>query len=625
MKRIFSLTGRVFRWLWKFLTTGITVLSSLILLVSLGMVLFAVLHQPSVTVPEGAALVLAPRGNIVEKKSPLDPMTRVINKMAGIPLYEELYVQDVIDGIRAAADDERIKLLLLVPDHLKQASLDQLRDIGQAIDEFKAGGKVVISYGDTYNQGQYYLASRGDEIYLNPAGSVGLQGFGVFRLYMRDLLDRLSVNFHVFRVGTFKSALEPYMRNDMSEAARESNSRWLNALWGVFCEDIGKERGIPARAVTRAVDKIADNLRLVGGDSGQMAINNGLVDGLKTRDEIRTYLKKLVGKNRNGTSFRQIGFSNYLTTIDRLYTSPLTADQDRVGIITAQGNIVYGEGGVGQIGSDDLIKQIRKARNNAHIKALVLRVDSGGGSAFASELIRRELVLTREAGKPVVVSMGSMAASGAYWISADADMIFAAPTTLTGSIGIFGALPTFEKTIARVGVHSDGVGTTTLAGAGNPARDLPENFSAAMQSQVEHGYKKFIHIVAKGRKMSPQAVEKIAEGRVWDGATAVEIGLVDKLGTLEDAVAQAATLAGLAPDSGIYIHDAETPAAQLLKSLGTAESSLRARQDPLHLLAGALLRGPLGGFAFLSSGDPQHLYSHCLLPRSAGFFHWTGY
>jgi protease-4 len=612
--------GRLFRWTWKFLTTGITVLSSLILLVSLSLLLFTLLHQPTTEVPDGAALVFAPRGNIVEKKSPLDPMTRVINRMAGVPLHEELLRQDVIDALRAAADDDRIKLLVLAPDHLKKISLDQARDIGAAIEQFKNSGKVVLAMGDSYNQGQYYLASWSDEIYLNPMGSVGLQGFGVFRLYMRDLLDRLAVNVHVFKVGSFKSALEPFLRNDMSPEAREANRGWLSALWNEFCKDIGAHRGIPPRAVTNAADRLAENLRLTGGDGARAAINNGLVDGLKTREEMRAYLRELVGADSDGSGFRQINLAAYLSTVERSFTAPLSDDEKRVGIITARGNIVYGEGGVNEIGSDDLCKQIRRARKSPHIKALVLRVDSGGGSAFASELIRQELLLTREAGKPVVISMGSMAASGAYWISADADKIFASPMTLTGSIGIFGALPTFENTLQKIGVSSDGIGTTSLAGAGDPTRALPENFVTAMQTTVEHGYRKFIDIVAKGRKMDPATVEKIAEGRVWDGVAARKLGLVDEMGTLEDAVAAAAELAGLPPDSGIYIRDAETPAAQLFKSLGAAESSLAARFLPGFSRIDSLVDRSAPALDFLLRDDPRHLYGHCLLPPLSPFF-----
>jgi protease-4 len=619
VKKIFTLAATCLRWTWKFLTTGLTILSGLMVLTSIALVMVLIFYRPNTEIPSGAALVLAPQGDIVEKKSPLDPVSRMISSLSGAAMQQELLLQDVIDGIRAAADDTRIRLLVIAPDRMEKASLNQLRDIGRAINEFKKSGKVVIAVADNFNQGQYYLASWSDEIYLNPMGAVNLQGFGLFRLYMANLLEKLSINFHVFKVGTFKSALEPFIRNDMSPEARKANSIWLTNMWDRYCDDIAQHRGIPPRAINNAVNKLADNMKLAGGDSGRMALNNGLVDGLKTRYELRKYLKTLVGSNQNGTSFKQVSFNDYLTTIPKSYSRPVE-HRDRVGILVARGNIVYGEAKVGQIGSDPLSRRIRKARKDKHIKALVLRVDSGGGSAFASELIRQELLRTRKAGKPVIISMGSMAASGAYWLAADADMIFAAPTTLTGSIGIFGALPTFENTLAKIGVHSDGTGTTTLAGAGDPTRSLPEEFSRALQIGVDRGYRRFINIVAQGRNMKPDQVEELAEGRVWDGATAVQLGLVDKLGSLEDAVTAAADMVGLPEKQAAYIEGGESPAELLLKSLGMAESLLQTHRSPVQVLAESLLQRHAPAFNFLADGDPQNIYSHCLLPGSAFTF-----
>ncbi|RUM35327.1 MAG: signal peptide peptidase SppA [Desulfobulbus sp.] len=620
MKNIFYFIFAFFRFIWKFLTTGAAVLSTLILLAFIALIAASFFQRrPPTVIPDNSALVFAPRGSIVEKKSPLDPVSRMLSSMSGTPLHEELLIGDVVEGIRAAGTDERIKVLVVAPSHLEKASLDQLRDIGHAIEEFKDNGKIVIATGDNFSQGQYYLASWADEIYLNPMGMVNLHGFGVFRLYIAELLNKLSVNFHIFKVGTFKSALEPFIRNDMSPAAKEANQLWLTSLWDSFCSDLAANRGIPQRAITQAVNKLADNMHIAKGDSAQMALNNGLVDGLKTRQELRDYLGTLVGKSTQKGSFRQINFSRYLDTIA---TTSKQRDngRDRVGIIVAQGNIIYGEAKVGQIGSDALGRRIRLARNDDNIKALVLRVDSGGGSAFASELIRQELLLTQKAGKPVVISMGSMAASGAYWISADADKIFAAPTTLTGSIGIFGAMPTFEKSLAKIGVFSDGTGTTELAGAGNPTRPFPESLGRAIQSGVERGYRRFISIVATGRKIEKKQVEKIAEGRVWDGATALKLGLVDELGSLEDAVNAAADLAGIPTANAMYIFDAETPAELLLKSLGLAEAALGLPKQPVLSIADKILQDVLVQYDFITHGDPQNMYSHCMLPGSISSF-----
>ncbi len=616
MKKFFLVIAVFFRFLWKFLTTGAAVISTLILLISLVLLASIFLRRPLTELPENAALVLAPRGSIVEKKSPLDPLSKALSNLAGEPVHEELLIQDVIEGIRTAGSDGRVKLLVIAPDRLQQVSLDQIRDIGQAITEFKQHDKAVIAVGDHFNQGQYYLASWADEIYMNPMGNVDLKGFGIFRLYMAELLNKLRVNFHLFKVGTFKSALEPFIRNSMSPEAKEANQQWLSSIWNTYGDDIAKNRGLPKRAITNAANKLAENMQAALGDSAQMAMNNGFIDGLKTQQELRDYLTTIVGKSAKGNSFKHINFNTYLSVIAK------TSDQqdngtDRVGIITAQGNIIYGQGKVGQIGSDQLCRQIRRVRQNDSIKALVLRVDSGGGSAFASELIRQELLLTRQAGKPVVISMGSMAASGAYWISADANTIFAAPTTLTGSIGIFGAMPTFEKSLQKIGVVSDGIGTTELAGAGNPARDFPESLSKAIQAGVEHGYRKFLQIVANGRKLDIQKVENIAEGRVWDGASALKLGLVDELGSLDDAIDEAARLANLPEANAVFIQEWESPAEQLLKSLGLAENAFIQKNSAVLSVADTLLAELRGKYDFLFKGDPQNIYSHCLLPGSA--------
>ncbi len=351
-----------------------------------------------------------------------------------------------------------------------------------------------------------------------------MHGFGVFRLYMRELLDKLKISFHIFRVGTFKSALEPFFRNDMSSEAKEANLQWLTQIWQQFCDDIAKQRGLSLRDLTDAVEHLPENLQEAEGNTAQMAINLGLVDGIKTRTEFREHLISLVGRNKKKTGFKRVGFTDYLETRRPAYQAPAYqapgTKEGRVALIIAQGDIVYGDAEMGQIGSGGLTKLLRKARQEKKVKAVVLRIDSGGGSAFASELIRQEVLQLQKAGKPVVVSMGSMAASGAYWLAADADKIYASSNTITGSIGIFGAFPTLEKSLAEIGVFNDGVGTTKMAGQGSLTRPMSEDFRVAVQLNIERGYQQFIQIVANGRGMEPAEVEKIAQGRVWDGATA---------------------------------------------------------------------------------------------------------
>ena len=583
------------------------------------MLFFLAGHRPEVEIEQNSALVLAPHGTILEKKSSLEPAEHLLHLLNGTLQEEELLLQDIIKGIRTAARDKRIKLLVLVPDRIEQAGLNQLQDIGRVIDEFKQSGKPVIAYADSLSQGQYYLAARGDEVYLNPMGEVGLQGFGVFRLYMRELLEKLKINFHIFRVGTFKSALEPLLRNDMSPAAKEANMQWLTQLWQQFCADIAEQRGLSAQDITDLVEQLPENLKETGGDTAQMAINLGLIDGVKTRNQFRDYLISQVGRNAKKTGYKRVDFSDYLETLAPAYQKPASraaaANEEYVALIVAQGDIVYGDGEIGQIGSSGLTKLLRKARRKKSVKAVVLRIDSGGGSAFASELIRQEILEVRKAGKPVVVSMGSMAASGAYWLAADADKIYASPNTITGSIGIFGAFPTIENSLAEIGIFNDGVGTTTMAGQGSLTRPMSENFQTAVQLNVEHGYEQFLRIVAEGRGMDPAEVEKVAQGRVWDGATALQLGLVDELGNLEDAVAAAAELVGLPAHQTYYLQEAKNPADIFLQHLEGA----KAEKNMFRLFSTELLRnmtGMTGPQVFLPVGDPRNMYSHCLLPFS---------
>ncbi len=602
-------------WAWKALSTGAKVAANLVFLVSVILLAGLFFFHPETKVPHGAALVLAPEGDIVEQRSAIDPMTGMINRLAGAPIHEETLLQDILDAINTAADDERIKLLVLSPSELKNVGLNQLRDIGRAIEHFKAGGKMVIAGDDGFNQSQYYLAAFADEIYLNPMGSVDLHGFGVYRLYFKEMLKKLNVNLHVFRVGTFKSALEPLLRDNMSPAAKEANRKWLTRLWTTYCRDIGKQRGLTVELINNFINNLDLFLEKAHGDMAVMALNVGLIDGLKTHRQLNDYLSSLVGRDDNGQGFKKISIYDYLNTITPSYSDRST-DSPAVGIIVAQGNIVTGRGSVGQIGADTLIQQIRKARSDKNIKAVVLRIDSGGGSAFASERIRQELLFTREEGKPVVVSMGSLAASGAYWLSADANAILASPVTLTGSIGIFGAVPTFEQSLARAGVFNDGVGTTSLAGGISITRELPSALSRSLQLGVEHGYQQFIGIVAKGRELPLSRVEEIAEGRVWDGKTAVELGLVDATGSLKDAVARAAELAGLNSPTALYI-DLPSTFFSSLQQLGdvAAQKILYGHSlaAPLALLSGRVR----AQFDFIfEQPDPANIYAHSLLSSS---------
>ena len=613
MKTFFRLLSLPFLWLWKLLSSGITVLANLLLLSVFLTVLVALLYTPTVKVPVESALVLAPEGDIVEERSPMDPLTKVFNNLAGVPLTGETFLQDLIDAIDTAADDPRIKVLVLNPNRMGEVSLDQIRTIGQAIDGFKQTGKKVIALGDTFNQAQYYLASWADKIYLHPMGAVQINGFKVFRLYLQEMLGKLAINLHVFRVGTFKSAVEPLIRNDMSSEDREANRLWLGSLWDVFCADIAKHRTMEVDILQQNINEFVSQLASVGGDRSQLALSTGLVDGLKSHQEIEQLLRDLVGPGANQTGFNHIGLRDYLQTLTPSYTDT-KGKQALIGIIAASGTIVYGKDSVGQIGSDDLIRRIRKARQDKRVKAIVLRISTGGGSAFASELIRRELLLAQQEGKPVIVSMGAMAASGGYWLAAGADAIFASPTTLTGSIGIFGAVPTVEGTLARIGIHGDGVGTTAIAHFGNPATAMDSDEQAAFQMEVEQGYRQFLAVVAEGRKMKLAEVEKIAEGRVWDGATALRLGLIDQLGDLKDAVAEAAKRAKVPAEAGSLIELTPETFLERFKQVDQPIKALAARWLSPALLS-VLGQQPLAQpYDFLiQNTDPGRIYAHCLL------------
>ncbi len=621
MKKLFVAVGVFFYRLWRFLSQVSIFITSLFFIL---MVVFfiALFFRPGVKVPQGAALVISPAGSLVDKTTVTDPLARFINEMVGMPVREETSLQDVLDAINTAAKDQRIKLLVLSLSDLNQAGLNQLRTIGHAIDNFKKSGKKVIAVGDQYSQGQYYLASYADKIYMNPMGAVGLQGFGVYRLYMKKLLDKLAINVHVFKVGAYKSALEPFTRNNMSAAAKDANRFWLANFWNRYCADIAKHRGLTTEKINDYINEMPRYMRRAGGDSGRMALDAGLVDGLKTSRETEDYLSRLVGRSEDGRSFKQIRLADYLTTIVHSYVGRDSSVKDRIGLIVARGDIVYDKNIPGQIDSAALCERISRAGRDKRIKALVLRIDSGGGSAFASEEIRQALLQVRKAGKPVVVSMGSMAASGAYWLSADADRIFASPFTLTGSIRIFGVLPTFAGSLAKLGIFSDGTGTTRMAGAGNPLRPLGLELQDTIQQSVAEGYNRFLRVVAKGRHLDPAKVAELAQGRVWDGATALKLGLVDKLGDLHDAVIEAARLAGLSKYEAVYIRPEVSPGRRLLQKLAQRASVLF--EHSRFAAAGdnmvrAAVRAKFLDFSLLA-GDPEHMYARCLIPRSAIVF-----
>ena len=622
IKKIFLLIWLPFHWLWKLLSTGMALFASLFFLASLFLIVTALFYKPEVTIPDDAVLVFAPEGDIVEQRSPIDPMAQVINNLSGVPVEKDILLQDVLDCIYTAADDSRINILFIAPDKLGKVGLNQIMAIGKAIEYFKAAGKKVIAAGDNFNQAQYYLASWADEIYLNPMGGVRILGFRVYRLYAKDLIEKLAIDFHVFRVGTFKSALEPFTRNDMSPSAKESNKVWLDALWEVYSQDIAAHRKMSGQQFKYIIDNLPSYLAQSKGDRSQMALQTGLIDGIKTRQELLTYLSELSNLPPDSpTPFPQINYNNYLQSIIPSYT-PDPENKARVGIITATGNILYGKGAVNQIGSRRLIEQIRQAKKDNNIKALVLRISTGGGSALASELIRQELLSFRNTGKPVVVSMGSMAASGGYWLAADADLIIASPVTLTGSIGIFGAIPTVNNTLKKIGVYGDGIGSSKTALFGNPASAMSSAEKSYHQLSVENGYRQFLSIVSQGRGMSLEKVKMIAEGRVWDGKTALRLGLVDQLGNLDKAVKEAARLANINEKDAVYVAPQPSSLLMIFKQLGNIIATHAGRQLSTTQIPEVFRQAVGSQWEIIQLGlssDPGDLYAHSLLTTTFAF------
>ena len=598
---------RTLYFMWRVVDVTRRLVFNLLFLFFLMIFLMVLLVGEEEEVPEGAALVLAPEGEIVEQLSYVPPAVLLLREGVEEEVKEETLLRDLIDAIELAREDERIGALVLDLDQLTRAGLSKLQEIGAALERFRESGKPVVASGDFFTQGQYYLAAHASEVYLHPMGGVLLYGYGTYPTYMKSALERLLVRVHAFKVGSYKTALEPFLRDDMSDEAREANLAWLEVLWAAYRKDVTIQRALPEGVVDGYVNDMVEHLDQAEGDVGQMALDLGLVDDLKTRSQVRRRLVELVGAGRDG--FRQIRHDRYLE-LARPASELASLMRSKVGVVVGRGMIVDGKRRAGQIGGDTLAGLLKRAREDGTIRAVVLRIDSGGGSAFASEVIRQEVLLMREAGKPVVASMSSVAASGGYWMAAPADEIWASPTTITGSIGIFGAMATFERSLDAIGVHADGVGTTDLAGSFDPRRPLNPLVAGVMQRVVERGYGRFLEIVAEGRGMSMEEVAEVAEGRVWAGETAQRLGLVDGLGGLEEAIAAAAQRAGLEDYDVTYVEREPTPREQLITMLASQARGLFGETGYAALKAFDGIVGELDIIGLMN--DPQGAYAWCL-------------
>jgi protease-4 len=582
--------------LWRGLDGLRRFLHLIILLVIFGF-LFGALRVSLPTVPAKAALLIAPEGELVEQLTG-DPFERAVEEVRGQGRPETL-LWDLTDSIRAAAHDKRIPVLALNLEHFDGGGQPALEELSRAIREFRATGKKVIAFGTELTQERYYLAAQADEIYLDPMGFVLIDGYGRYRMFFKDALDKLGVDVNVFRVGSFKSAVEAYTRTDMSPEDREESLSYLNALWSNYQAATTRARKLPPDAIANYVNTVAKTVPAARGNAAQVALQAGLITGIKPFLEVERRLIDIVGQDDSNGSFQAVNEQDYVR-IARADKKVHGDGKKRVGVIIASGEILDGDQPPGTIGGDSTARLIRQARLDKDIQAVVLRVDSPGGSVMASEHIYREILALKASGKPVVVSMGNLAASGGYYISAPADEIWASPATLTGSIGIFAIIPTIDKTLGKVGVNVDGVGTTALASQMRLDRPLGPEARALLQSQIERGYEEFLERVSTGRKKTRDEVDAIAQGRVWAGVDAKRLGLVDGLGSFDDAAKAAARRAKLTDYQLDFLEPEMSWAQELVLQMKTRALRAIISADD-HAAAGGLTSGA-GGLASAAAG-----------------------
>jgi protease-4 len=502
-------------------------------------------------IQDSSVLVLKPEGRLVEQYS-INPMQRALSKLSGNE-PKEVQLRDLTSSIDAAAKDSRITRIVLDPGALQSSGFAALSEVGAALDRFRAAGKPVVVWTANLDQYQYYLAAHADRILLDPQGGVLITGLSNYRLFYKDLLDKLGVDVYLFRVGQFKSAAEPFILNHASPESKEADSYWMGGLWDGYINDVAKLRKLDPALLRADINDLPDRITAAQGDLAKLAVDEHLVDGLATREELIKMLRSQgVPAGKDGHGVRGVD-------LDR-YTANVSSDKKLTGsgvtVVVAEGEISSGEQPAGSIGGESTAALIRGAREDKRTKALVLRVNSPGGEVYAAEEIRREVEQTRKAGIPVVVSMGDVAASGGYWISMNADKIYAEPNTITGSIGIFGMYYTVPNALSKIGISSDGVGTGPLAGAFDISRPLDPKVGTVIQSIINKGYHDFVGGVAQARGKDYAAIDAIAQGRVWTGDQALQRGLVDQLGGLDAAVAEAADLAKLDKDYPVRYQEA---------------------------------------------------------------------
>ena len=593
---------------------GVRKILHLCLLIVLFFLFFGALSGAPPLLPQQAALVIQPVGPLVDQLDG-DPYDRALAELLGDASLQTL-VQDIIDALAFAKDDDRISAVHFELSAMGGGGLSKLRRIGAAIDDFKESGKPVIASADYYGQSAYHLAAHADELYMHPEGMVFLQGYGGFRSYYKEAIDTLRLDWNVFRVGTHKSFVEPYTRMDMSPEDRESRTHLINQLWTMYLEDVDAARGLDEGTVDDFAQNLLERVVAAHGDIAVAAREAGLVDELVSRAELRSILKGYVGEDSSESAlYSSVQTQDYLGNMRLLHRADIR--DENVAVVVAVGNILNGSQSSGSIGGDSTAALLRRALSDDSVKAVVLRVDSPGGSVFASEVIAHEIQALQAAGKPVVASMGSVAASGGYWISVVADRVIASPATITGSIGVFGMFPTYQRTLEAIGVATDGVGTTPWAGQLRPDREMSAAVKELFQLIINDTYDDFISGVADMRAMDKQVVDQVAQGQVWTGQDALERGLIDELGTYEDSIRIAAELAEL--EEGSYgkklIETKLSATEQMVLDFLAISNGMGIELDSLVKGPGALesfansLQKMLAGLSQFN--DPKGVYSHC--------------
>ena len=611
MRTVWRFIVGFFKWTWRLLNFVRELVLNLffILLVLVGVGIWMQLSSSTTEHSSRGALLMNISGVVVDKPSASSKLSVIGKQIFGATSdrLQENSLFDIVQTIRQAKDDRNITGIVLDLKNFAGGDQPSMQYIGKALREFRDSGKPVYAIGDSYSQGQYYLASFANKIWLSPQGVVDLHGFATNGLYYKTLLDKLKVSTHVFRVGTYKSAVEPFIRDDMSPAAREADSRWIGELWQNYLGTVAANRQITPEQAFPGAQGVLDGLRKVDGDTAKYALDNKLVDALGTSAEIEKSLSKQFGWSKEDKNYSAISMYDYST-------KKPDENGDSVAVVFANGAIMDGQETPGNVGGDTTASQIRDARLDPKVKAIVLRVNSPGGSVSASEVIRAELAAARAAGKPVVVSMGGMAASGGYWISTPANYIVANPSTLTGSIGIFGVINTVENSLDSLGVHTDGVATSPLADV-SVTKSLPPEVSEMMQLSIENGYKRFITLVADSRKKTPEQIDQIAQGHVWTGQDAKSNGLVDSLGDFDDAVKKAAELAKLKQWHIEYYQDEPSFFDMVMDSMSGSVRAMLPEALQAYLpapVATAAKAMKAESDKLAAFNDPQSRYAFCL-------------